>query len=297
MNKRNLIRKLFLWGLCFGSLYQIGQASQAESQPAQHLQKELPHLALLKGKDSKTRDRLSKDQLTEILDPSYDATFKLLFKDSEKIGGHTGPERCKAFLNSIFYPGIDEEGFRIKELKMIDNERTKLGEVRGKKTRRLDIACQCTCWKGTDKPRNGKHVEKFDLEMQRTYDSNFMDRIESYGEDLREKKSMVSVKVLALYNFLENKEIPSVISKRVLKTLDTGKDQETRKGEPVIYLINLADQVKKMEAGEAIMIENKKLGEKGELWFALLGIRQWQENRKKNTVFPIVFKTEGFESQ
>jgi hypothetical protein len=199
-----------------------------------------------------------------------------------------------AFLNSIFYPKVGEDGFRIKELKMIDGERTQPGQVRGKGTQRSDLACKCTCWDGVEKPRNKGNIEMFDVEMQRTYNPGFMDRIQKYGENLRKAEKgkvgarKVGVRVLALYNYVADKDVPSVISRRVVKDLETGAEERTVEGEPEIYLINLADRVAEMERGKRIMVENQELGEEGELWLALLGIRQWQENRKlevKQTYF------------
>ncbi|MDR2371707.1 MAG: Rpn family recombination-promoting nuclease/putative transposase [Puniceicoccales bacterium] len=285
MDKKGLVIKLFVWGL---SIVSLGLTTQV-SHSAQRVGEELRCLALLKGKNPETGERLSRNQLAEALDPGYDTTFKLLFKDLENVGDHTGPERCMAFLNSIFYPGIDESGFRIKELQMIDGEQTRLGEKAGKGSRRLDLACECTCWNGVEKPKTGKHMEKFDVEMQRTYDPRFMDRMENYGEDLRDKRSKIPVKVLALYNYESNGE-RSIISKRVLKNLETGEDEAVREGAPEIYLINLAEQVAKMESGIAIKIEGRELKEEGELWLALLGMRQWQENRGKvKPTYPIGF--------
>ncbi|MDR0740448.1 MAG: hypothetical protein LBF34_01930 [Puniceicoccales bacterium] len=291
MDKRDLVIKLFVWVLCIGGLSLTIQASQSAQQEG----KELRCLALLKGKNPETGERLGRDRLADVLDSGYDATFKLLFKDLNEIGGYTGPQRCMVFLNSIFYPGVDESGFRIKELQMIDGERTKLGEETGRGSRRADLACECICWKGVEKPRLKRYMERFDVEMQRTYDPTFMDRIENYGESLRDG-SGVGVKVLALYNFLENKKVISVVSKRVLKNLTTGEDEAIRKGAPEIYLINLAEQVKKMENRTGITIENRKLGEEGELWLALLGIRQWRENRQSVNPSYSVLSLEYFDS-
>lgn len=61
--------------------------------------------------------------------------------------------RCMAFLNSLFFPGIDNKGFRIKKLKMLDTEWMGLGSINGKGTKRADLVCRCTCWSGIMKSK------------------------------------------------------------------------------------------------------------------------------------------------
>lgn len=86
-----------------------------------------------------------------IADPAYDKTFKGLF--GEKLNDKDGELLLMHFLNSIFYPTANENGFKIREITKLQNEsfynKTDGNDV-DISMLIFDICCKCICYTAED---------------------------------------------------------------------------------------------------------------------------------------------------
>jgi len=139
-------------------------------------------IAEFKSNDGKTE----KLEYKTIADSAYDQTFKRLFSWNLIIDDIKGEERLRSLLNSFFFPNVDENGYKIKEVIEIRNEKEYLDSENAGGKLSFDVTCRCICWKG-ERKEEGEEGEEgiFDVEMQTSYESDFVVRLLEYGFGLR----------------------------------------------------------------------------------------------------------------
>jgi len=130
--------------------------------------------------------KIEKLEYKTIADSAYDQTFKRLFSWNLIIDDIKGEERLRSLLNSFFFPNVDENGYKIKEVIEIRNEKEYLGSENAGGKLSFDVTCRCICWKG-ERKEEGEEGEEgiFDVEMQTSYESDFVVRLLEYGFGLR----------------------------------------------------------------------------------------------------------------
>jgi len=131
-------------------------------------------IAEFKTIDGKTE----KLEFKTIADSTYDQTFKRLFSWNLIINDVKGEERLRSLLNSFFFPNVDENGYKIKEVIEIRNEKEYLDSENAGGKLSFDVTCRCICWKG-ERKEEGEEGEEgiFDVEMQTSYESDFVVRL------------------------------------------------------------------------------------------------------------------------
>ena len=196
-------------------------------------------------------DSITSKKLRHIVDPTYDSTFKLLF------GMRGAEERLKALLNAFLYPGIIQK--EIQSLTYIQNAMHRLNEKNNNNSLITDIACQIMV-------DDQKYVVA--IEMQLSDRGTLSKRLFNYGTTLSYNNSFtnclalgisVSSKVESNYTKLQKKTYSHIEDLEYLKTI----------------LINVDIELKRMEAGENIQINQQNLEEDGKEFIKLLGIRNW----------------------
>ena len=196
-------------------------------------------------------DSITSKKLRHIVDPTYDSTFKLLF------GMRGAEERLKALLNAFLYPGIIQK--EIESLTYIQNAMHRLNEKNNNNSLITDIACQIMV-------DDQKYVVA--IEMQLSDRGTLNKRLFNYGTTLRYNNSFtnclalgisVSSKVESNYTKLQKKTYSHIEDLEYLKTI----------------LINVDIELKRMEAGENIQINQQNLEEDGKEFIKLFGIRNW----------------------
>ena len=196
-------------------------------------------------------DSITSKKLRHIVDPTYDSTFKLLF------GMRGAEERLKALLNAFLYPGIIQK--EIQSLTYIQNAMHRLNEKNNNNSLITDIACQIMV-------DDQKYF--IAIEIQLSDRGTLSKRLFNYGTTLRYNNSFtnclalgisVSSKVESNYTKLQKKTYSHIEDLEYLKTI----------------LINVDIELKRMEAGENIQINQQNLEEDGKEFIKLFGIRNW----------------------
>ncbi|KAG4100223.1 hypothetical protein H8356DRAFT_1423045 [Neocallimastix lanati (nom. inval.)] len=269
-------------------------------------------IAEFKTIDGKTE----KLEFKTIADSAYDQTFKILFSWNLIIDDIKGEERLRSLLNSFFFPNVDENGYKIKEVIEIRNEKEYLGsEIAGGKLS-FDVTCRCICWKGERKEEGEEEEEEgiFDVEMQTSYESDFVVRLLEYGFDLRydgikikkdenkqdqngeenkrekqkkdkkkkkKEKKRKPVKLLSFLNYdnYDTNNINHQSYKTVIKLQDSSGNIIGTLDNPSVevYVINLPYEIKKLSNNEPLIFNKKILDKSGVEWIKLLGLRHWEE--------------------
>ena len=218
-----------------------------------------------------SRDGDLKLPYIEVADPAYDQTFKRLFTWTEEIGGYTGKDRLMSLLNSILYPTAGENGYKIREIEPLPNERNRLGEQSNLGVLRFDIACRCHCWSNNGNTREEKII---DIEMQTCYEGNFVGRLFDYGSSLRAANQRIPVKVFAFLNYKKGNSQGIWIG-LFYRDLVDGHPTELVDDNVDTYGLNLPQELEHLLAGENVKVEGQDIGSSGREWLKLLSIRHW----------------------
>jgi hypothetical protein len=256
--------------------------------------------------------KIEKLEYKTIADSAYDQTFKRLFSWNLIIDDVKGEERLRSLLNSFFFPNVDENGYKIKEVIEIRNEKEYLGSENAGGKLSFDVTCRCICWKG-ERKEEGEEGEEgiFDVEMQTSYESDFVVQLLEYGFDLRydgikikkdenkqdqngeenkkekqkkdkkkkKEKKRKPVKLLSFLNYdnYDTNNFNHQSYKTVIKLQDpSGNIIGTLDNPPVeVYAINLPYEIKKLSNNEPLIFNKKILDKSGVEWIKLLGLRHW----------------------
>lgn len=211
---------------------------------------------VMKGK------KISCESLRYLIDPTYDSTFKILF------GAKGAEERLTALLNSLLFPGDDEE--KIEELNYLPNEFHSLNKKWNKNALRTDIACEIII---NDK----KYV--LILEMQIGDNGSLTQRLFDYGTSLRNNNSSENCFSLGI-------SISSKVNSNYVKLKKTTAKSSTTLEYINTVLINLDKELINMKNNKNININNKVLDIEGKEFIKLLGIRAWAKKEGEKFIFP-----------
>jgi len=248
-----------------------------------------------------------------IADSSYNETFNRLFSRKLVIDNITGEERLKSLLNSLFYPNVDDNGYKIKEITEIENDQEYLCFENVGGYLSFDIACRCTCWEGKEKRKEDICDDDiFDVLMKSSFESDFIIQLLEYGfssryneinikedknnqdgeenkgkkqENMKKKgKKRKPIKILSFLNY-DNYDVNKVNHKSYKTVIifedPNGNTIRTLKNPPIeIYSINLPFEIGKLSKNEPIQFNHKKLGKTGVEWIKLLGLKHWANTDK-----------------
>ena len=166
-------------------------------------------------------------------------------------------ERLKVLLNAFLYPGIVQK--EIQSLTYIQNATHRLNKKNNNNSLITEIACQIMV-------DDQKYF--IAIKMPLSDRGTLSKRLFNYGTTLRYNNSFtnclalgisVSSKVESNYTKLQKKTYSHIEDLEYLKTI----------------LINVDIELKRMEAGENIQINQQNLEEDGKEFIKLLGIRNW----------------------
>ena len=149
------------------------------------------------GKDSSEKPLIEKGSSMIVADPTYDLTFKKLFKEN--------PDLLRSLLNSLFYPKcslrryddvmirkveiLDGEQIKEKSLDDEEGEEEKTRSETGNSLQRYicDIACKCTVNSKNGNEKNDLYLLYFDVEMQRERKEGQEMRFFNYAQRMKEQ--------------------------------------------------------------------------------------------------------------
>ncbi len=221
-------------------------------------------------------------RMVKIAEPTYDQTFKALFVGNEQIEGYTPNQRLISLLNGLLYPEADEddEALKIRRIFPLNSEITQIGMTDARGVLRFDIACTCECWSGQSHlTREGAIPERkgvVNVEMQKTKDVKFGERLQTYASALYRKYNC-EVQIIA---FMGHKTVAvrndSIAIKPFLVSHLTGEPITPMEGVTDVGAIDLRFCADMLNEGKNIMYNAKPLGKIGREWLKLLSINQWQ---------------------
>ena len=196
-------------------------------------------------------DQYETQEIYRLIDPSIDSTFKFLFADNDtKI--------LKNMLNSILFPNAP----KLSELQILNNEVVRPNQKHNKGTLRADIACRA---------KLDEDDIIFAIEMQIGIYGDFTKRLLNYNKGLSYKYNYETTWSLGLFINLEEK--PKYSSYTNLNKVQNGEKKELDLLN--ITEIDLKEEIIKINKGEDIIINNKKIGNFGKEWIKFLGLRTW----------------------
>ena len=190
-------------------------------------------------------------EIYRLIDPSIDSTFKFLFADNDtKI--------LENMLNSILFP----DSPKLSELQILNNEVVRPFQKHRKGTIRSDIAC---------KAKLDKNNIIFAIEMQIGIYGDFTKRLLNYNKGLSYEYNYETTWSLGLFiNLTKN---PKHSCYTNLNKIQNGEKKELNLLN--ITEIDLKEEIIKINKGEDININNKKIGNFGKEWIKFLGLRTW----------------------
>lgn len=242
---------------------------------------------LKKGEESNLEVKNIELPYIRVADPAYDQTFKRIFSWDNPIDGIKGEDRLMSLLNSILFPDVDENGFKIRTVESLSNEVTKLDEKTALGVLKFDIACRCSCFK----IGKAHKVEIFDVEMQTGYQAEFQDRLFDYGNRLRLENNHSPTIVLAFLNYskyLSKKDQDeSAWVGLYYKDLNTGCPIEPLHNVVDTHSVDLSQKSIMLKTGTPIFIGGKLINNKvGKEWLKLLSIRHWATKNGTRYIIP-----------
>jgi hypothetical protein len=135
---------------------------------------------------------------------------------------------------------------------------------------KFDVPCKCSFF--TSK---GQVIEKvFDLEMQRTFQSSFADRLFKYGSRLKIANPSSHIVVLAFLSEEMHRQDESSWITQFRREIENGWPIKPIEGMD-IHCVDLSKQVEKLRENKPIIIAGRVLREIGREWVKLLCIRHW----------------------
>ena len=206
-------------------------------------------------------DQYIDKEITQIVDPAYDSTFKFLFAKKNI-------DILLNMINSIFFP--DSTVF---EIEILDKEIPFPSKKFNKNTIRSDLVCEAKL----------KHDNIImGIEIQIGYYDNFTERLFKYQTGLSYMNSYKKTWTIGLFiNANKSPENSSTSKLRKIKE----ESSETLDFCNIIE-IDLEEQINKIKEGKEIRINNKLIGVHGKEWIKLLGLRLWCDHYGEKYILP-----------
>ena len=234
-----------------------------------------------------------------IADPSYDQTFKKILSTRKESKG-----RLISFLNSLYYPNVEKDGFKIRKIIPLDKEITQMGEKTKAGVLFCDIACTCVCCTKDEEmidstedsddesksrkrlKTSSKELYTFDIEMQRGEDKDLVGRMQQYVSSLKSIHRLPAEGLgLLNYNSRDGDVVKTYNYCEIDETSEEFKAKRVVGGIanlPIrtIFLGELKGDVK-------VLFNGTELKDLGITWLKLLGLKNWATNAGgvKYTVF------------
>lgn len=201
--------------------------------------------------------------LIKLVDPSIDSTFKYLFNNPNT-------EKLENMLNSILFPDFP----KLSNIEIINTEIEKPGHKHNKGTIRADLACSAFL--------ENDSVIILGIEIQIGIYGDFSKRLLNYNKGLSFKNDYKKTWTIGLFINMTKKPINS----RSIKLVETQNGQKTELNDLKIIEIDLSEEIRKINNGEEIFIDGKKLGNYGKEWIKLLGLRTWCSQKLDRYILP-----------
>ena len=232
------------------------------------------------------------DDVVAAADPAYDQTFKRLFIGSAPDeNGHSGEDRLKGFLNSIFFPEAEgnDDAEQIVRLEPWPTELSSTDLQPGsQKALRMDVACRCYCGK-PGQVTTEESVQGFDVEMQTTMTQGFPGRLFEYATYLSRDHSGCPIYAIGI--LAPKKPGKGDHSLQIALALfdEKGNFKERYSGSQIKALtVDLHQKLVLMNTSPTAEVligvddgrQNKKfkqLGTTGKQWLRLLGMRYYMK--------------------
>ena len=180
-------------------------------------------------------------EVYELSDPSIDATFKYLFTSNKDL--------LADLLNSILFP----ERAELSHINIINGEINKPGQKQNKGTIRADIGCSA-------KYKNEEIIIGIEMQLGDNED-NFKERLLNYNAGLRLRNDLKKTWTIGLL-IKANKNVED-------------NSIKTKLNKAQMISVDLYSLVGKINKGEEIEINKKKIGIRGKEWLKLLALRTW----------------------
>ena len=196
--------------------------------------------------------------IIRIIDPSIDSTFKYLFEEKRK-------KMLEDMLNSLLFPDYP---YLIIEA-ILNNEIVLENKLHDKGSIKSDLVCKAKI--------NGTIII-FGIEMQIGIVGDFSRRLFKYSIGLSYKYDFVNSWINAF--FINLNQGPKY--SKIIKFKENINGEEKELEYITINEIDLKEEIKKINNGEEVFINGKKINGKGKEWLKLLGLRTWcpKENGK-----------------
>ena len=228
------------------------------------------------------------DNCEKFIDPSYDSIFKNIFGCSHKIEEIDEKERVLSLLNSLIFPNETEEkrfiSVKTHYLESTKMRKDSLGSLK------FDISFIATI---EDKKK--KKSISVDIEMQLGNDESIIRRLFKYGSSLFRDTDKNTI-VLALINTKPTEDDFRSQTINLIGRLTGGVAKKLDLLE--IIMINLKEEIDKIQNEQRVIVNDKELGEEGINWIKFLGIRHFEECYSNYYYFPkkMEFNSKGIES-
>ena len=228
--------------------------------------------------------RMISNETISIGDPAYDATFKKIFEEGNKMKHISGSQRLVNFLNSILYPNKSEE--YIMKVNKVSNEITALN-ANDSTCLRFDISCEAEV---------GPGKKLIDIEMQLSNDPSMIERLFTYGSSLYKSTKKETIVIGLINGEKKNQKYDSSSIKLFQSYNKENKDNKQHELNFIkIIIINLKEEIENMKSGSKILINDKEIGEVGKNWIKFFGIRHWGFKDDKRYLLPNNIKLSSLE--
>ena len=209
-------------------------------------------------------NRQLSDETYEILDPSNDQAFKILFNGEYKINNINGFKRAKSLIQSLLYKFPDN-----KEIKTINYWQNEIPEISGHNRKKLKVLdCPFVC----EMNDNSQYI--IDLEIQNYFYDGLDLNALTYGNSLRNASGLPVIIIVLLL-----KEIESNNSFEIMPFKKYLNASEYKPIDDFVYVIcfdlnYISDCIDSNIEPE---LNGFKISKVGKEWVKLLTIRTWMK--------------------
>ena len=209
-------------------------------------------------------NRQLSDETYEIIDPSNDQAFKILFNGEYKINNINGFMRAKSLIQSLLYKFPDN-----KEIKTINYWQNEIPEISGHNRKKLKVLdCPFVC----EMNDNSQYI--IDLEIQNYFYDGLDLNALTYGNSLRNASGLPVIIIVLLL-----KEIESNNSFEIMPFKKYLNASEYKPIDDFVYVIcfdlnYISDCIDSNIEPE---LNGFKISKVGKEWVKLLTIRTWMK--------------------
>ena len=209
-------------------------------------------------------NRQLSDETYEILDPSNDQAFKILFNGEYKINNINGFKRAKSLIQSLLYKFPDN-----KEIKTINYWQNEIPEISGHNRKKLKVLdCPFVC----EMNDNSQYI--IDLEIQNYFYDGLDLNALTYGNSLRNASGLPVIIIVLLLKEIESNNLFEIMPfKKYLNA------SEYKPIDDFVYVIcfdlnYISDCIDSNIEPE---LNGFKISKVGKEWVKLLTIRTWMK--------------------